>query len=419
MAGPLIAFLESNMTGTGMQALRLAHDRGLSIAFLTSDLGKYDADPDAARTIRDLAGEIVECDTNSPEAVEKALRTLPEPVRGIMTVMEYFVPVAAAVAHAMGLPGLDPGAAATARDKGRGRLVCEERKVPVPRFRFVASLDVLDEALAEVGLPCVIKPVDESASIGVTLCRTRQQAFDRMTELIASRTNSKGQPRIPGGLVEECLFGHEVSVETFSHAGRTVVLGVTDKLLGPVPHFVELGHTFPSGLPPERSRAAAEVALAALAAIGFDFGPAHVEVKLTERGPVLIEVNARAGGDFVPDLVRHATGVGLLEQTIIASTGGTPELRPSRDGGAAIRFLAGRAGVVAALPDTTILERFPTVVAFRVKAVPGQRTNRPTNSHERLGHVLTSASTAYEAAVEADAAAAQLAMTYEPGSCSS
>jgi biotin carboxylase len=416
MTGPLLAFVESNMTGTGMQALRLAHDQGLSIAFLTSDLGKYDSDPDAARTIRELAGEIVECDTNRPETIEKALRALPDPVRGIMTVMEYFVPVAAAVAHAMGLPGLDPAAAATARDKGRGRLVCQERGVPVPRFRFVASLDVLDEVLAEVGLPCVIKPVDESASIGVTLCRTRQQAADRMSELIASRANSKGQPRVPGGLVEECLFGHEVSVETFSHAGRTVVLGVTDKLLGPVPHFVELGHTFPSGLPAERTRAAADVALAALAAIGFDFGPAHVEVKLTERGPVLIEVNARAGGDFVPDLVRHATGVGLLEQTIIASTSGTPDLRPTRSGGAAIRFLAGHAGVVAALPDTATLEHFPTVVAHRVKAVPGQRTNRPANSHERLGYVLTSAGTPHEAAVDADAAAAQLAMTYEPGS---
>ncbi|WP_305788049.1 ATP-grasp domain-containing protein [Symbioplanes lichenis] len=408
-----LAFVESNMTGTGMQALRLAHDRGLGIAFLTSDLGKYDADPDAARTIRDLAGEIVTCDTNSPEALEKALRNLPGPVRGIMTVMEYFVPVVAATASRMGLPGLDPGAAAAARDKGRSRSVCHDHGVPVPRFRFVGALDQLDAALDEVGLPCVIKPVDESASIGVTLCRTREQAYERMRELAGSRTNSKGQPRTPGGLVEECLFGPEVSVETFSHGGRTVVLGVTDKLLGPVPHFVELGHTFPSGLPPERSRAAADVAVAALAALGFDYGPAHVEVKLTARGPVLIEVNARAGGDFVPDLVRHATGVGLLEQTIVASTGGTPQLRPSRHGGAAIRFLTGSTGVVAALPDTTVLEHFPSVVAFRVKAVPGQRTSPAANSHERLGYVLTSAGTAHEAALDADAAAAQLALTYE------
>nr|AKA59389.1 carboxylase [uncultured bacterium AB_9] len=414
MTAPFIAFVESNMTGTGMQALRLAHDRGLRIAFLTSDLRKYDSDPDAARTIRSLADEIAECDTNSPEAMEKALRDLPGLVGGLMTVMEYFVPVAAATARRMGLPGLDPAAAAIARDKGTARTVCQDHGVPVPRFRFVGSLEVLDEVLDEVGLPCVVKPVDESASIGVTLCRTRQQAYDRLAELIDSRANSKGQQRVPGGLVEECLFGHEVSVETFTHGGRTVVLGVTDKLLGPVPHFVELGHTFPSGLPEERSGAAARVALAALEAVGFDFGPAHVEVKLTARGPVLIEINARAGGDFVPDLVRHATGVGLLEQTIIAATGGTPQLQPSRQRGAAIRFLAGRAGVVAEVPDTTVLDRFPTVVASRVKAVVGQRTTWPANSHERLGYVLTSAETAYQAAVDADAAAAQLAVSYEP-----
>jgi biotin carboxylase len=260
----------------------------------------------------------------------------------------------------------------------------------------------------------VIKPVDESASIGVTLCRTPAQARARLAELLETRTNSKGQPRIPGGLVEECLFGHEVSVETFTIGGRTSVLGVTDKLLGPVPYFIELGHTFPSALPQRVRDGAAEVALSALAAVGFDFGPAHTEVKLTDRGPVLIEVNARAGGDFVPDLVRHALGVSLLEQTVVASTGGHPDLTPTLSRGAAIRFLSGRDGVVAAVPDTDVLRRFPEVVSARVKVAAGAQTTFPTNSHERLGYVITSAATAAQAAVAADAAAAQLAVTYAP-----
>ncbi|MEK8104173.1 hypothetical protein NKG94_01750 [Micromonospora sp. M12] len=155
---------------------------------------------------------------------------------------------------------------------------------------------------------------------------------------------------------------------------------MTDKLLGPVPYFIELGHTFPSGLPKQVREAAIDVALAALDAIGFDFGPAHTEVKLTDRGPLLIEVNARAGGDFVPDLVRHATGVSLLDQTIVAATGNRPDLTPTVHGGAAIRFLAGRTGTVAALPDTTVLTRFPEVVASRIKAVPGQRTTHPATA---------------------------------------
>ncbi|MFC1406077.1 MULTISPECIES: ATP-grasp domain-containing protein [Streptacidiphilus] len=409
--GGALAFVESNLTGTGMQALRLARDLGLRILFLTSDLERYSVDPDTARTIGEIADEILICDTQSPEAIEKVLLDSVVPVRGVMTVMEYYVPTTAAAARRLGLPGIDPLAAGIARDKLKTRVRCAERGVPVPGFRFVRDAAEVDAALAEFGLPCVVKPVDESASIGVALCRTRQDAVERIAAMAASTTNSKGQPRVPGGLVEECLFGHEVSVETFTFDGSTTVLGVTDKLLGPTPHFVELGHTFPSTLG-EGARAAAELAVAALDAIGFDFGPAHVEVKLTAQGPVLIEINARTGGDFIPDLVHHAIGVPLLERSIVAHSGGRPDLTPTRAGGAAIRFLAGRSGTVDSVPDTRVLDRFPALVAFQLKAAPGRETRWPLNSHDRLGHVMTSADTPQEAAVVADAALSHLAVTY-------
>lgn len=403
-----LAFVESNLTGTGMQALRLARSLGLRTLFVTSDLDRYSVDPDTARTIREYADEILHCDTQSPEAIEKALRTAAAPVAGVMTVMEYYVPTAAATARRMGLPGLDPVAADLARDKLKTRVRCAERGVPVPSFHFVHGADEVDAALADTGLPCVVKPVDESASIGVALCRTRHEAVAHVAGIAGSPTNSKGQPRVPGALLEACLFGHEVSVETFTFEGRTTVLGVTDKLLGPTPHFVELGHTFPSSV----GEGAADLAVAALDAIGFDFGPAHVEAKLTPHGPVLIEINARTGGDFIPDLVEHATGVPLLRQSVVAHSGGRPDLTPTRARGAAIRFVAGQPGTVGSVPDPEVLENFPSVVAFRTKATPGQRTVWPTNSHERLGHVMTCAPTAEQAAAEANAALTHLAPTY-------
>ncbi|MFF3499888.1 ATP-grasp domain-containing protein [Streptomyces sp. NPDC003247] len=406
-----LAFVESNLTGTGMQALRLARSLGLRTLFVTSDLDRYSVDPDTARTIREVADEILHCDTQSPEAIEKALLASAAPVAGVMTVMEYYVPTAAATAHRMGLPGLDPTAADIARDKLKTRVRCAERGVPVPEFRFVHDAEEVDAALAVTGLPCVVKPIDESASIGVALCRTREETVARVADIAGRPTNSKGQPRVPGALLEECLFGHEVSVETFTVAGSTTVLGVTDKLLGPTPHFVELGHTFPSSVGEAADRAA-DLAVAALDAIGFDFGPAHVEAKLTPRGPVLIEINARTGGDFIPDLVEHGTGVPLLRASVVAHSGGRPDLTPTRARGAAIRFIAGRTATVESVPDTGVLENFPSVVAFRVKAAPGQRTTWPSHSHERLGHVMTCAATPGQAAADADAALAHLAPTY-------
>ncbi|GHG01874.1 ATP-grasp domain-containing protein [Streptomyces filamentosus] len=413
-----LAFLESNLTGTGMRALRHAVDLGLTPVFVTSDPAKYDVEPETARAIRETAEHVLVCDTQDPEAIAKTLLTSLGPgetpgdvgLRGIMTVMEYYVPTAAAVAHRLGLPGLDPEAAGRARDKLRTRTACAEHGVSAPAFRFVRSTDEIDSLLREIPLPCVVKPIDESASIGVRICHTVEQLTDGIREIAESPVNSKGQPRIPGALVEECVFGHEVSVETFTFAGKTTVLGVTDKLLGTTPHFVELGHTFPSTVP--HAGRAADLVLEALDAIGFDFGPAHTEVKLTPRGPVLIEINARTGGDFIPDLVEQALGIPLLEQSIVAASGGVPDLVPTRAEGAAIRFLAGRDGVVDQAPDPAVMANFPGVVAHRSKAEPGRATRYPRNSHDRLGHVLTRAATPALAAAEADAALCHLAPTY-------
>ena len=55
-----------------------------------------------------------------------------------------------------------------------------------------------------------------------------------------------------------------------------------------------------------------ETAIAALDAVGFDFGPAHTEVRLTPAGPVVVEINPRLAGGMIPELVAHALGINLV-----------------------------------------------------------------------------------------------------------
>jgi biotin carboxylase len=408
----VLVFIESNITGTGAQAIRTAAGMGLRPVFVTGMPERYAGDADMSSTLRTCADRVLICDTKDPDVVGAALLDLSSQPAGVTTVHEYFVPTAARVARKLGLPGLSPEAAVIARDKLRSRIACAERGVAVPAFEFVRSVDDVDRALLRLGLPCVVKPIDESGSIGVTLCRTRDEVATRIAELISSPANSKGQPRTPGGLVEACLFGHEVSVETFTFNGETTVLGVTDKLLGSTPYFVEYGHTFPSVLPDSVTGPAAANAVAALNAVGFDFGPAHVEVKICADGPKLIEINARTGGDLVPELVQHATGVALLEQTIRAAMGGVPDLTPRRRQGAAIRFAVGRDGRVASVTGDDLRKHFPAVVDSRLKVAPGDTTRWPVDSFDRLGHVLAVGPTSHEAAIQAEAALPHLTVTY-------
>lgn len=412
MTGSL-AFVESNLTGTGMRALKFAHQSGWRTLFVTADITTYTKDAEAAKVIAECVDEIVECpSTIDPDIVEKHLLEYQDELIGVLTVGEYYVPIATEVARRFGLPGLSPAAARLTRNKLESRRACSTAGVPVPAFGFAFDEATTAGVLAETGLPCVVKPIDESASVGVSLCRTEQEVRERIAELAEKDRNSRGQLHTPGGLIEEGLFGPEISVETVTYRGEHTVLGVTEKSVGQVPWFVETGHTFPACLPTTVTKPALAVTLAALDASGFDFGAAHTELKLTAAGPVLIEINPRTPGDNIPTLVHHAIGVSLLEQYVAMHAGADPQLTPTSTGAAAIRFLTGREGVVRAVGGMEDAHRVPGVVEVCLRIAPGSRTHWPSNSHHRIGHVIAVGDTPAEASARAEAARAQLTVTY-------
>ncbi|WP_135549009.1 formate-dependent phosphoribosylglycinamide formyltransferase [Paenibacillus cymbidii] len=56
--------------------------------------------------------------------------------------------------------------------EGIRRLAAETLGLPTAKYAFADSLDELRQAIAEVGLPCVIKPIMSSSGKGQSVCRT-------------------------------------------------------------------------------------------------------------------------------------------------------------------------------------------------------------------------------------------------------
>ncbi|NUS43644.1 MAG: ATP-grasp domain-containing protein, partial [Mycobacteriaceae bacterium] len=134
-------------------------------------------------------------------------------------------------------------------------------------------------------------------------------------------------------LFEEYLTGPLVSVEVFRKAGRSLVLGVTDRVLSDPPYFAELSWTFPLHLPAGVRAELESAADAVLTAIGFDDGPAHVEFVLGPTGPKVVEVNPRMAGRGVTQLVNALSGYDEYELTIRAALGlALPEPGPKPPG---------------------------------------------------------------------------------------
>ena len=444
----MLAMVESNTTGTGRKFAVAARARGLRPVLLSSRPERYpwvtEDDVDVARA-----------DTTDPASVGNVARAAvgggsrrpgrgdtPRPpgggadLAGIVTSSEYFVAVAARAAVRLGLPGPDPGAVERCRDKRRQRAALAGAGVAVPAHFAAATPEEAAAAAVEIGFPVVVKPVDGTGSRGVRLCSDRAEVRDHTAGLLSRRHDERGRPTIGAVLVEEYVPGREFSVETFG----VEVVGITAKHLGPAPWFVEYGHDFPADPAPaamdpfltatgcgegpyralsatgcaeagltgrarEASGPVGNLAVAAVGALGLGFGPAHTEIRLGPRGPVVIEVNPRLAGGRIPTLVRLATGLDLIGATVDVAIGEAAPLPRPGPGHASIRFLvAPQAGRVRRTGGVAAAAAVPGVVDVAIAARPGQRVGGTGSFLDRVGHVIAAAPTAPAARSAAEAA---------------
>ncbi|GHE73699.1 pyridoxal-phosphate dependent enzyme [Streptomyces vinaceus] len=381
-----LLFVEANTSGTGVQALGTAAALGLTAVLLTSD-------PDRYAGATESGCQIVVCDTNDVSSLRRTVqeRFRREDIAGVTTTSDFYVPTVAGLADWLGLPGNDEAAANRCRNKAELRRTLDAAGVPQPRFAVVTDAARTAEAVASVGLPCVVKPADDSGSNDVLLCTTADQAAAHAARILAVETNVRGLPTARTVLVEEYLDAPEYSVEMFSHGDEVTCVGVTAKYLTGLPYFVESGHVFPAPLPDAERASLAEAVTRALKATGMRFGPTHTEVKLTAQGPAVIEINPRLAGGMIPELIRLATGSDLLEQQIRAAAGLPVDLAARRSGHAGIRFLlADRPGTLASVDGIAEALAADGVERVTVTATPGRSVRPPRNAYDRLGHVIAS-----------------------------
>lgn len=408
-----LCFIESNTTGTGALAVERLLAAGDEVVFVTRAPEKY---PFLATPQPGL--QVVVTETNESGALLDCMRILAArtPLQAVLSFSDFYVVQAASIARALGLPGLDPQAAARCRDKYRTRLTLRAAGLPTPRFHLLCSRPEAEQLAAQDIYPCIVKPRGDSSSHGVVLVRDADELLAQYGELAAWRRNVRGQDVDGSVLVESVLAGPEYSVETFTTAdGITHVVGVTDKHLSAPPLFVEIGHDFPSRAP-ERTRAqVAAAAVSALAAVGFDCGPAHTEVRLTAQGAVVVEINPRLAGGMIPELVSHALGVDLVQAWFDRLLGRPVKLQPTRHEWASLRFLlAEHEGLLDSVEGVDTALGIEDVRSVSVAGRVGAHVRPARDAYDRLGFVLAAGVSATRCAQAAERARAAVRLNVAP-----
>jgi len=197
----------------------------------------------------------------------------------------------AAVTSALSLPGITVEVAERSNNKAKMKQRWLRDGVPTPYGEEALTLAEAKRILMHVGLPAIVKAVDNAASRG-------SMKIDAEEQLPQAFANAKAASRTGTAIVEEYVVGYEQSVETIVWRGRDYHVGMVDRQFGFHPYHIETAHIDPSVLPAEQQIRTYEVVDAAADSLGIDFGPAKADMIWTEKGPMILEMPARLSGGF-------------------------------------------------------------------------------------------------------------------------
>jgi biotin carboxylase len=296
----------------------------------------------------------------------------------------------ASLAEALSLPGAGPDAALCCRDKHRTRTALAAAGVPQAGSELVTSLGAARAAAERIGYPVVLKPQALNASMGVVRVDSPDQLAARFRVARgATAPGGRATEVEPGGvLVEEYLDGPEVSADAGWIDGSLLPGLVARKQVGYPPYFEEVGHLVDGTDPLQSDPQLWAVVEAAHQAIGFRTGWTHTELRLTPAGPKVIEINARLGGDRIPQLGIVALGVDGPAAAAALAAGEKPTVLPTRRRAAAVRFLYPSGNCIARAVHVD-RDRLPACVsAVEVVAAPGQELLLPPAGHVSSRYAL-------------------------------
>jgi len=279
--------------------------------------------------------------------------------------------------------------------EGIRRLAAEELGLPTSAYRFCDSLDEVESAVAELGAPCVVKPVMSSSGKGQSVVRERGDATEAWRY-----AQSAGRTAATRVIAEAFVdFSYEITQLTVRHAGGT-------SFCAPIGH-VQIDGDYreswqPHPMPVDVREKIQKIATQVTDALG-GYGIFGVELFVGDDGGVLFsEVSPRPHDTGMVTMVsQQLSEFALHVRAILGLSVPLPEIAVLKPGASAV-LLAEResdAPIVQGIEDALATDES---VEVRIFAKPDARPNR------RMGVALATADDVGTARNRARAAASQM-----------
>lgn len=276
--------------------------------YLTDNPGQYHAD----------SFHLVS--TVDKEAVLQVARE--EQVDGVLAyASDPAAPTAAYVAEQLGLPGNPYRSFEILCNKDLFRAFLAENGFCTPKAKGYTETSAALEDLRknEFRFPVIVKPVDSSGSKGVGRIDSIEEAAEKLEYAMSF---SRGKRMIVEEFVEK--YGYQIAGDGLSVDGKLVFRCFANdhfnaKCVNP---FVPISASFPYNMPAEVQDTIHQEIQRLLTALDMKTCTYNFDMRIDRDYHVyLMEVAPRDGGNYIPDVIRYATGIDLVECSVKAAMG--------------------------------------------------------------------------------------------------
>ncbi|QBF25665.1 ATP-grasp domain-containing protein [Pseudomonas tructae] len=239
--------------------------------------------------------------------------------------------IVARASQTLGLVYSNPDAIAACNNKFLMRQVLQNKQLRSVPFALCNNEQMLAAGAARVGYPLIAKPAFGGASAFIKKCADWAELRAHYQQYLAQHDTSgcadfygyahmlhdeegAALEYIPGRsiLLEGYIEGVEGTVECVIVGDRVHPVLINEKLLLTARSGTILENlliTPPTSFSEQQCAHIRQYAKDCLQAIGMTNAIVHLEFRLTEAGPVVIEINSRLGGLYVNAALRDLAGV--------------------------------------------------------------------------------------------------------------
>ncbi len=281
--------------------------------FLTDNPGQYSADKFYLES------------TTDKDAILKV--AMEEKVDGVLAyASDPAAPTAAYIAEKLGLPG-NPYKSVEIlcnKDLFREYLAANGFCTPVAKGygNTVEALNDITEGYFK--LPVIVKPVDSSGSKGVSRIDKVDEAADKLKYAMSY---SRGKRIIIEEYVEK--FGYQIAGDGLSIDGNLVFRCFANDHFNQecINPFVPISASFPYNMPEDVQDKIHDEIQRLLTCLDMKTSTYNFDMRIDKDYNVyLMEVAPRDGGNYIPDVIKYATGVDLVKCSVQAAMGERIEL---------------------------------------------------------------------------------------------